>query len=391
MEARTSLGGESDHQFAGSSLEQHVLRHLVRQQRQGRSLVQVLGDAAPESMRRQCQDASIVPSAVVTKLGKFVPYEPYSACVATITSTTSVPTSTAAHTAAASISCPKPDQLSCTCSCKTRGGQEQQQQQVIRSLQMEVKRLAEDKEKLLHQLQLANQVSDELKRLVVASMGEDIESRLSLITEDKARMAEMVRDFSDTVARQYDSHESLAIKCDVLRSKYTAYSLMVEELSHWKSVLSNRNQQSEQIISTLLSELNAVSNNITQSLRVCDRLECVQCPTTTTTDNEAVSSDRQLLTTVTASHQLHQQLLELQAAAPLQIGTISGDGSSYSLVPSEAEKSARQLLETSVSSEYRAGWQRHAANISSRFHPNANFDRLTLNCCKNCSGQVYVV
>lgn len=53
-------------------------------------------------------------------------------------------------------------------------------------------------------------------------MGEEVQGRVQCLTEDKARMATMIRRYSEKVDRDYEEKERIGIQCDVWRSKFLA-------------------------------------------------------------------------------------------------------------------------------------------------------------------------
>lgn len=61
-----------------------------------------------------------------------------------------------------------------------------------------------------------------MKKLLVASVGEDVQGRVQCLTEDKARMATMIRKYSEKVDKDYEEKEKISIQCDVWRSKFLA-------------------------------------------------------------------------------------------------------------------------------------------------------------------------
>ena len=51
------------------------------------------------------------------------------------------------------------------------------------------------------QLSIQSQVNNELKKVLVASVGEDVQRRVQCLIEDKARMATMIRKYSGKLIR----------------------------------------------------------------------------------------------------------------------------------------------------------------------------------------------
>ena len=65
-------------------------------------------------------------------------------------------------------------------------------------------------------------MNSELKKLLVASVGEDMEARVHFLTEDKATLCEDIRRYVETFACDFEEKEKLAIESDIWRSKFLA-------------------------------------------------------------------------------------------------------------------------------------------------------------------------
>lgn len=71
-------------------------------------------------------------------------------------------------------------------------------------------------------LLLNAQVNRELKKLLVASLGEDLEARVHFLSEDKAQLAADVRAYAQRLTQGREEIDRLAIHADVWRSKFLA-------------------------------------------------------------------------------------------------------------------------------------------------------------------------
>lgn len=94
--------------------------------------------------------------------------------------------------------------------------------------------LKKERDYFENQLKFQVQVNTELKNLLVAAVGEDVQSRVNVLTEDKLQMAEHLSTHTEKI-------EFLAGQSEVWRSKFLASSLMVEELARWKASLTQKN------------------------------------------------------------------------------------------------------------------------------------------------------
>ncbi|XP_045137406.1 uncharacterized abhydrolase domain-containing protein DDB_G0269086-like isoform X2 [Portunus trituberculatus] len=123
-----------------------------------------------------------------------------------------------------------------------------------KTLEEQLTSLKKERGNLESQLNVQSQVNTELKRLLVASVGEEVQGRVQCLTEDKARMASMIRHYSEKVDRDYEEKERIGIQCDVWRSKFLASSMMVDELVGMRVTLSRKLEEAEEALKVLLAE-----------------------------------------------------------------------------------------------------------------------------------------
>uniref|UniRef100_A0A7G3B2P7 Golgin-45 n=1 Tax=Lutzomyia longipalpis TaxID=7200 RepID=A0A7G3B2P7_LUTLO len=111
----------------------------------------------------------------------------------------------------------------------------------IAALEQQLKEAKRDKESFESQLKFQVQVNTELKNLLVAALGEDIQTRVNVLTEDKLQLARALLDSANNISTHTEQIEYLAGQSEVWRSKFLASSLMVEELARWKASLTQKN------------------------------------------------------------------------------------------------------------------------------------------------------
>ncbi|KAK2719390.1 hypothetical protein QYM36_005020, partial [Artemia franciscana] len=97
-------------------------------------------------------------------------------------------------------------------------------------------------------------VNTDLKKLLVASVGEDIEARVHFLTEDKVKLANDIRKYVDQLTIDFETKESLSVQADLWRSKYLAANVLVDELRQWKNALAQRCDQLQNCIKLLVDE-----------------------------------------------------------------------------------------------------------------------------------------
>lgn len=89
-------------------------------------------------------------------------------------------------------------------------------------LELEMLTLKEENEQLENQLKFQVQVNGELKNLLVAAVGEDMETKVHVLTEDKLHLAQALLASSESLSSHQEQTEWLAGQCEVWRSKFLA-------------------------------------------------------------------------------------------------------------------------------------------------------------------------
>ncbi|XP_068624562.1 golgin-45 [Battus philenor] len=111
-----------------------------------------------------------------------------------------------------------------------------------------------ENETLKEQLKQQVQVNKELKTMLVASMGEDLEIQVQSLNEDKKHLANALLNSAQHLSTHQEQTEWLAGQCEVWRSKFLASSLMVEELANCKKLFNEKTVKLTQAIKQLLDE-----------------------------------------------------------------------------------------------------------------------------------------
>lgn len=121
-------------------------------------------------------------------------------------------------------------------------------------MQKKIDALTKENESLKEQLKQQVQVNKELKTMLVASMGEDLEIQVQSLNEDKKHLANALLSSAQHLSTHQEQTEWLAGQCEVWRSKFLASSLMVEELAQCKKLLTEKTDNLQQAIKLLLDE-----------------------------------------------------------------------------------------------------------------------------------------
>lgn len=260
------------------------------------------------------------------------------------------------------------------------------------SMQQEMNKLREEKESLTAQLQVQVKINRDLKKLLVASVGEDLEARMQFLTEDKVKLAYDVNHYVEQLIADNEELEKLSIQCDVWRSKFLASSLIVDELANWKAVLYHRYDDALEALRVLLDEQTALKDRL-QSANSC--LLSVSNAFNPTSQHPT-------------RHKVPTNVLELsssiqQKSTALHISLLGSTPINFSEKleveePTTGEQRARQVLagpglyhpplDRLALMNIGTNAQSLRSGVVHRFHPNVRYEYLTMNCCGHCRGDI---
>merc|ERR1719410_31053 len=136
----------------------------------------------------------------------------------------------------------------------------------------EIERLKKALENQEKQLKIQTKVNEEVKRLLVASVGEDIEAKVEFLTQDKARLAADVIEYNNKIASDWEKKEELGVEKDVWRSKFLASSVIVDELTRTKASCVSRLGELEHAARRLLVERGQLRQNLAATQQLLSQL-----------------------------------------------------------------------------------------------------------------------
>ncbi|XP_022166560.1 golgin-45 isoform X2 [Myzus persicae] len=305
---------------------------------------------------------------------KFVPYEPYKAAVRSIVPELGQP----------SVAIFK-RRLSTASNCSKVSNVTEDKEDVITMLTQEKQNLEEEIDKL--NIQLANmdlqmgsqaQVNNELKSMLVASIGEDIEAKIQMLTEDKVLLAHKLLNFTGALAGRQDQLETVAGERDVLRSKFLAGSLIIEDLSKWKSFLCDRVDKLEASLQTVLDEnrknrhlLKSAHENL-KILQNYYKLEVSNRPKLL--DSTIIAEDINRISLLLRKHLLTSQIQDLQVHAAIH--------------QTQAESQAQQILTQKMPREKMNNVD---ATCNAIMEASQALESNIQLCCGHCTGTVKLI
>ena len=103
-------------------------------------------------------------------------------------------------------------------------------------------------------LKIQTDINKELKRLLVASMGNDLQHCLNHIAEEKATISQDLDTSLQRLADNYEEIDRVSIECDIWRSKFLASRLMIDELASWKAEETRQLRESQRALQCMLKE-----------------------------------------------------------------------------------------------------------------------------------------
>ena len=162
-----------------------------------------------------------------------------------------------------------------------------------------------DVSELESQLQIQTDVNRELKRLLVASVGSDLELRLQQIAREKAELSHDLNTSLEQVMNNHEELDQVSIECDIWRSKFIASRVMIDELASWKAELSLQLRECRKALRYMMHE----RGDICRQLAECS------------SHLQRALSELDKLTQRSHSQMIHSNSIKVAAVSPVQYGS----------------------------------------------------------------------
>jgi len=273
--------------------------------------------------------------------------------------------------------------------------------------------LIEEKMKLSQQLGIQTQVNNEVKKLLVASIGEDLQLKYERLILDKSQTDLEIQHLHNVLEEDREEVEQAMIQADVWRSKFLASRVMSDELARWKSALYYKYKESYHALQNLLEEhskIRALNNATKRGLtKVADLLNSKdpsldsEKPLTTIDvafmNNDLVNSLLEIMMEQNKNTCDHAQQLEnnlrieiVPVEKQLEKCVISNDVYKEATELTHAEQLAHEVIintgiETEELCRMRNDYLAHnriSHFLSTNYHVNYN-------CCDTCIGPLQVI
>uniref|UniRef100_A0A8C5RUY3 Basic leucine zipper nuclear factor 1 n=1 Tax=Laticauda laticaudata TaxID=8630 RepID=A0A8C5RUY3_LATLA len=234
----------------------------------------------------------------------------------------------------------------------------------IGKLKNSEKRLLQDKEGLSNQLHVQTEVNRELKKLLVASVGDDLQYHFERMAREKNQLILENEALGRNVSQLSEQLERMSIQCDVWRSKFLASRVMSDELTNSRAVLQRQARDAHSAIQDLLNERD----------QFCQEMIAAQ----------------KLLEELLVSLQWGRQQTYYPNAHPHKLCTTPAEKMAEMVLRMLDSGKCTEVSELSFSEPSTASFLSPKKNIG-RFHPYTRYENITFNCCDHCKGELLVL
>lgn len=271
----------------------------------------------------------------------------------------------------------------------------------LEKLKNSERRLLQDKEGLSNQLRVQTEVNRELKKLLVASVGDDLQYHFERLAREKNQLILENEALGRNTAQLSEQLERMSIQCDVWRSKFLASRVMADELTNSRAVLQRHNRDAQSAIQDLLSEREQFRQEMIATKKFLEELlvslqwgrEQTYSPSAQPHSTAELALTNHKLAKALNSHLLGNVGISSQKKIP----------STVEFCNSPAEKMAEKVLhildpvtctESSPDNPFSESSPTTLLatkkNIG-RFHPYTRYENVTFNCCNHCQGELIVL
>ncbi|KAK6195668.1 hypothetical protein SNE40_001050 [Patella caerulea] len=257
-------------------------------------------------------------------------------------------------------------------------------------------RLAKEVDSLKSQLEVQLQVNSELKRLLLASMGADLERNVERLARDKAQLSLELGDHMKKMTADYENLDKISIQADMWRSKFLASRVMIDELANAKAFYSLQYQESQDALQQMLNERHEIRTNLLEGYRCLQQVKDAFDPLNT--HQSTVLPSTNILDLAKRAHQLAEIIRYRLLPASAKVHSVVNVEANWQDRLTPAETLAHEVISKSVSPmDYKysmpqslLGSTCSKGNIE-RYHPHTAYDNLTYNCCAKCKGEISVI
>ncbi|KAL3848090.1 hypothetical protein ACJMK2_018969 [Sinanodonta woodiana] len=260
----------------------------------------------------------------------------------------------------------------------------------------QIKNLEAEIKSLKSQLGVQLQVNSELKKLLVASLGEDLQNRVERLARDKAELSLEVGGFGKRLLEDYENFDKISIQADMWRSKYLASRVIIDELASGKAFYAMQFQESQNALEQLLNERHELRANLLETNRCLQQVKEAFDPLNSENSRASSLPSTNVLDLAHSNQHLAEAIKYRLLPGHVTIPVSALKDSDWHDQLTKAEAFARDILSKRVRPENFKHFvpqqlQAPPSLTVDRFHPFTRFDNLTVNVCCKCKGEIIVV
>ncbi|PIK40882.1 putative golgin-45 [Apostichopus japonicus] len=256
--------------------------------------------------------------------------------------------------------------------------------------------LKEKEENAKVELERQSQVNKELKKLLVASMGADLQVQMEKLLSDKAQLSQDLENTISILAKERETLERVNIQCDVWRSKFLGSRLQVDEVVSSRTRLNMLLQESMYALQRLLEERSEMRQHMIEANRTLQYLSnALQRSQSLASDS--IKPPTNVLTLALCNQQLSSTISHhLLGDVVVKQNKKKHEGPFEFIEWTTAEMLAKDIVlnkqpELKKAQVQQAPIQPTTASTKPqqmvhRYHPQTRYENITLNCCKYCRG-----
>ncbi|AWP01421.1 Hypothetical protein SMAX5B_012611 [Scophthalmus maximus] len=282
----------------------------------------------------------------------------------------------------------------------------------MEKLQNSERRLLQDKEGLSNQLRVQTEVNRELKKLLVASVGDDLQYHFERLSREKNQLILENEALGRILAHTAEQLERMSIQCDVWRSKFLASRVMAEELTNARAALQRQTREAQGAIQDLLLEREEFSGDMVLTHRSLEQLlvslqwgrQQTYYPSAQPLSTRELAAANHKLSDAINSHLLGNTRSNSSIGNNNNSSVVkSGTATAEELCSTPAEKMAEKVLkildpitssenmtDPPLSDSTPSNFLGNKKSIG-RFHPYTRYENITFNCCERCTGDILVL
>ncbi|XP_050389973.2 golgin-45 [Patella vulgata] len=257
-------------------------------------------------------------------------------------------------------------------------------------------RLTKEVDSLKSQLEVQLQVNSELKRLLLASMGADLERNVERLARDKAQLSLELGDHMKKMTADYENLDKISIQADMWRSKFLASRVMIDELANAKAFYSLQYQESQDALQQMLNERHEIRTNLLEGYRCLQQVKDAFDPLNT--HQSTVLPSTNILDLAKRAQQLAEIIRYRLLPASAKVHSVVNVEANWQDRLTPAETLAHEVISKNVSPiDYKYSMPQSllgstcAKGNIGRYHPHTAYDNLTYNCCAKCKGEISVL